>query len=522
MSRSCFRAPIALLTLLLVGGGRLAAQSQEPPSYEQLQALSNVLNYLRLNYLEPVSYTELVRAAIDGMLRSLDPHSYFLVRADFERRGALERGELASTGLYLEMVDGRPTVLAVAEGSSAARARIQPGDRILTIDDTTIAGIDAERLALKLAGERGSRVRLRLARGPIIEPDTFRVALRREIRRELAVAATGMVDETTGYLRLASFTLTTGDEVERALRDLRGRGMRRLVLDLRGNPGGLINAAVDVAGLFLPRGTAVFQERGRRTQSDVDHTTRRDGAWRDLPLILLLDGRSASASEALAGSLQDHDRALIVGRRSFGKALIQRPFVLQTGDVVFLTVGRVLTPRGRFIQRPYAKIERGQYYATGGTDQSGDTLATVTSAGGRVLRAGGGIAPDLEVPGPPSPPAWWSVASDSAFDTAVSDSVAQLLPATPAARTRWAADTAAWRQTLLPPFLARTRATFGVAAIPSVDQELYMAQLLASRVAYVRWGQEGGVAFAFQNDHDLQTALRAFPDLSRLLAPARP
>lgn len=522
MSHARRRLPIALVILLLAGGGRLAAQAPEAPSYEQLQPLSNVLNHLRLNYLEPVSYTELVRAAIDGMLRSLDPHSYFLVRADFERRGALERGELASTGLHLEMVDGRPTVLAVAEGSSAARARIQPGDRILTINDTTVAGIDAQRLALKLAGERGSRVRLHFARGPLIEPDTFRVSLRREVRVEPAVAATGMVDATTGYVRLASFTRATGDEVERALRDLRSRGMRRLVLDLRGNPGGLINAAVDVGGLFLPRGTLVFQERGRRRESAIDHTTRRDGAWRDLPLILLLDGRSASASEALAGSLQDHDRALIVGRRSFGKALIQRPFVLQSGDVVFLTVGRVFTPRGRFIQRPYANIERGQYYASGGTDQGGDTLATVTSAGGRVLRAGGGIAPDLEVPGPPSPPGWWSVASDSAFDTAVSDSVAQLLPATPAARSSWAADTARWRETLLPPFLARTRAAFGVAALPTAEQELYMAQLLASRVATVRWGQEGGLAYAFQNDRDLQAALRAFPDLPRLLAPARP
>jgi carboxyl-terminal processing protease len=522
MPRSFAHLPVVLLALFLGGGGRLAAQSRDAPPYEQLQPLSNVLNHLRLNYLEPVSYTELVRAAIDGMLRSLDPHSYFLVRADFERRGAIERGELASTGLHLEMVDGRPTVLAVAEGSSAARARIQPGDRILSIDDTTVAGIDAERIELKLAGERGSRVRLQLARGPVIEPDTFRVSLRREVRPEPAVSATGMVDATTGYIRLASFTPSSGDEVERALRDLRARGMRRLVLDLRGNPGGLILAAVDVGGLFFPRGTLIFRERGRRSESGVDHTTRRDGAWRDLPLILLLDGRSASASEALAGSLQDHDRALIIGRRSFGKALIQRPFVLQSGDVVFLTVGRVLTPRGRFIQRPYARIERGQYYATGGTDQSGDTLATVLSAGGRVLHAGGGIAPDIEVPGPPSSPGWWSVASDSAFDTSVSDSVAQLLPQTAVARTSWAADTAGWRQTLLPPFLARTRASFGVAAIPTAEQELYMAQLLATRVAYVRWGQEGGVAFTFQNDRDLQVALRAFPDLPRLLAPARP
>jgi carboxyl-terminal processing protease len=522
MRRPLLRLSGILLTLLLAGGSRLEAQSRDVPSYEQLQALTNVLNHLRLNYIEPVDYADLVRAAIDGMLRSLDPHSYLLARGDYERRRALERGELASTGLHLEMVDGRPTVLTVAEGSPADRARVQPGDRILSIDEITVTGIDAERLALKLAGERGSRVRLRFARGPVIEPDTFRVSLRREIRPEPAVAASGMVDATTGYLRLSSFTLATGDEVERTLRDLRARGMRRLVLDLRGNPGGLINAAVDVAGLFLPRGTLVFQTRGRRSDADNDHTTRRDGAWRDLPLVLLLDGRSASAAEALAGSLQDHDRALIVGRRSFGKALVQRPFVLQSGDVVFLTVGRVLTPRGRFIQRPYVGVEREQYYAAGGTDPSRDTLATVTSVGGRILRAGGGIAPDLEVPGPPLVPGWWSVASDSAFDTAISDSVAQLLPATPSARAQWAADTIGWRQVLLPPLLSRTRAALGVAAVPTPDQELYIAQLMATRVALVRWGHEGGVAFSFQNDRDLQAALRAFPDLPRLLAPVGP
>ncbi len=514
------RRPLALLALLaLASAGRLAAQS----SYEQLTAFSDVLNYIRLNYTDSVGYPEMVQAAIEGVLRSLDPHSYFLARNDYARRNSMERGELAITGLYFELVDGRPTVLGVLDGSPAARSRIQPGDRLLSVDDTSAAGIDVEHLALKLAGEKGSRVRLRFARGSLLEPDTLRVTLKREQIPLRGVSTAGMADSVTGYVRLAEFTLGVGEEVDRALKTLKGRGMRRAILDLRGDPGGRIVGAVDVAGLFLARGAIVFKTRDRRSQNDHDFATQLDGAWRELPLVVLIDDRSASASEALAGSLQDNDRALIVGRRSFGKALIQRPFVLHTGDVVFLTVGRVLTPSGRFIQRRYEGLGVEQYYSFRGTSGTAeDTAQVFHTLAGRPMRGGGGIAPDLPTPAPVQMPVWWSAASDSAYDTAVSDSVAVLLPATPVARERWLTDSAAWRGALLPPFLARTRAGLHAAALPDSAQAARMARILAYRVAEVRWGVEAGLTFALRNDGDVRAALTAFPRLPVLLAPTRP
>lgn len=511
---------LLVATVLSVAGARaLRAQAD----YPYLGALTDVLTDIRLNYPDSVGMPELVRAAIGGMLRTLDPHSYFMTREDATRRTAVERGELATTGLLFEMVEGRPTVMSVLDGSPAARARVQPGDRLLAIDDTSAAGLDVEHLRLRLAGERGSRVRLRFARGTLLEPDTLAVTLKRESLPLRGVTVTAMADSITGFVRLAEFTLGAGDEVDRALRTLKGRGMRRVVLDLRGDPGGLIVGAIDVAGLFLPRGTVVFKTKTRRLRDDQEITTQRNGSWLDLPLIVLVDDRSASASEALAGSLQDNDRALIVGRRTFGKALIQKPFILETGDVVWLTVGRVLTPSGRFIQRRYEGIEVEQYYAFRGTSGSADdTTRIFPTRHGRPMRGGGGVAPDITLPGPARMPVWFSVAADSAYDTAVADSVAQTLPNTSAARERWLTDSAGWERALLPPFLARTRAGLHAAALPDSLQLARMARLLAFRVAEVRWGAEAGQAFGLRNDPDLRGALAAFPRLPALLAPTRP
>lgn len=507
------------MLLLAVGARPMRAQT----SYEQLQAFSSVLNFVRLNYADSVGYPEMVRAAIEGVLRSLDPHSYFLARADYERGNALERGELALTGLVLELVDGRPTVLGVIEGSSAARARIQPGDRLLSIDDTTTGGRDAQHLALRLAGEKGSRVRLVFARGPLLDPDTLVVTLKREELHERAVPVSGMADSTTGYIWLASFTATAGPEVEHALRDLRGRGMKQVIIDLRGDPGGLILAAVDVASLFLPKDMVVFRTKGRRADADRVYQTHSDGAWRSLPMIVLIDDRSASAAEALTGSLQDHDRALVLGRRSFGKALMQQPFFLQTGDVVMLTTGHVFTPGGRYIQRRYSGIEVEQYYGSRGTAGIAEDTSTVyRTDAGRPMRAGGGIAPDMTLPGLPILPVWWSAAADSSFDVAVADSVAQTLPATPAARTAWSTDTNGWRSRLLVPFLTRTRAGLKVEARMDDVQGRRIARILAIRVAEFRWGVDAAQAFRLRTDTDVQAALAAFPRLPALLAPATP
>jgi carboxyl-terminal processing protease len=494
----------------------------QAPSYEYLQAFSSVLNFVRLNYVDSVGYRELVRAAIVGTLHSLDPHSQFVSAEDWAQRSALERGELAIPGLIIEDVDSAVVVLGVYRKSPAERAGVQPGDRIILVADTTIAGQRARAVELRLAGRQGSRVKVTFERGPRLEPDTFSINVKREFPRDFSYTSWAMVDSTTGYVRLVEFGERASNQVRDALRQMRGRRMRQMILDLRGNPGGLVTEAVDLASMFLDKGTLVFRTRGRKTSVNEDFVTRRDGEFSQ-PLIVLIDEGSASASEALAGSLQDHDRALVMGRRSFGKALMQVGFVVTpTNDNVWLTIGRVQTPSGRIIQRRYKGLLYEQYRSLagrGGAEE--DTAQVFLTDNGREVRGGGGITPDIALPSPPDLPVWWTIASDSGFVEAVADSVAHTLAADEAARTGWITGNERWESTLLPPFLARVRSRLRVAATTTPQMEAYMARILASRAAEVRWGEDARGQVWLYSDPDIRAARAQFGRLSELLRPVR-
>ena len=499
----------------------LGAQTPRRSTYEELNNFSGVLNFVRLNYPDTVAYSDLVAAAIRGLLLRLDPHSSYFSRVEWERMTALDRGELATTGIRLESVEGVATVLTVSPRSPAAKAGVQPGDRLLALNDTTVGASDVRAVELQLAGEKGSRVRLRFERGPRLDPDTFSVSLKRAIVEIRSVSTVRLAAPTTGYVRLEEFGIDAAKEVRDALRTLRGEGAQRFILDLRGNPGGLVTAAVDVAAEFFAKNTVVFRTRGRKKDVDSTFVTRSDGDFRGAPLIVLVDEGSASASEALAGSLQDHDRALILGRRSFGKALMQAPHLLASGDMVMLTVGRVLTPTGRYIQRRYRGLGYEQYLSFAGQSGAGeDTAAVFRTDNGRAVRGGGGITPDVVLAGPPAPPRWWGTAvADSAFDDAVADSVAHTLASTNAARTAWVAAHAEWQARLLPPFLARVRGRLGVATPPDSALEQAIARVLAARVAEVRWGPEARDQLIVGADPDIRAAVAYFTRLTELLAP---
>ncbi len=519
---------VALVLAFLIGRPPLAAQqadtSRERSPYEQLQLFSSALNHIRVNYMDSVTYGELVRAAINGMLHALDPHSFLLARRDWERRNALERGELSGVGAAVEQEDSAVTVLNVIPGSPAAKAGIQPGDRIAAIDDTVATQLKATDVALRLAGPEGSKVRVRLERGMRLEPDTLSVVLTRRVVNRPIVAASLLPNHVTGYVRLSWFGPKATDELQDAVRGLQRRGAQQLILDLRDNPGGLMEAAVDIASAFFPKGTVIFRTKGRKAEATKDFVTTRDGPFRGLPLIVLLNERSASAAEALAGSLQDHDRALIVGRRSFGKALVQGPFILMpAGDVVMLTIARVITPSGRVIQRRYRHLAVEQYESFAGKSGAAeDTLAVFKTDHGREVRGGGGIAPDIFVPAPRDLPVWWSVAADSGFDFAVADSVAATLPPTPAARDQWLNEPARWSEPLLEPFLARVRTRLHVSALTDSALDARIASSLASRVTMVRWPADGVNELRIRYDPDIRAALTFFAQLASLLsAPQR-
>jgi carboxyl-terminal processing protease len=513
--RARLRCGLLVLTLAAVTPGPAGAQLS---SYEELQRFSAVLNHIRTNYPDSVTYNGLVRAAIDGMLRSLDPHSWFASREDYDRLSAVERGELAVTGIVFEIADGIPTVLSYMPKSPAEKAGVLPGDRILRVDGIPVAGLPPKSIALRLAGEKGSKVIVGLERGPRLEPDTFSVKLKRAFVEERSVSAARMVDPQTGYVRLDAFGPSGAEEVRKAIKHLRSTKARQVILDLRGNPGGIVTEAVELAAEFLPAKTLVFTTRGRKKAVNEDFRTKGSGEFVDLPLILLLDEGSASAAEALAGSLQDHDRALIIGRRSFGKALMQTGFLVPSGFVE-LTIGHVLTPSGRFIQRRYQGLAIEQYYAfAGSSGAEQDTLQIFKTDRGREVRGGGGIAPDLAVPLAAKPPTWWSVAADSGYDEAVADSVALTLPADAPARVAWLAGSGQWEARLLPAFLDRVRSRLRIAAQPDSATAFAMARRLAARAAFVRWPPDAGIELILATDPDVRAALDAFPRLGRLLS----
>jgi carboxyl-terminal processing protease len=516
------RAHVFVAVLSAAPTAGLAAQqppARQPSAYEELQTFSAVLNHIRVNYMDSVSYTQLVRAAIDGVLGSLDPHSRFESHADHDRAGKLERGELAVTGLLLEDVDGATSVLAVLPKSPAEKAGIQPGDRLTLVNDTTVAGLDARALELRLAGDKGSKVRLRLERGSRLEPDTFSVTLKRDYLKPASVSVVRLADPTTGYVRLGEFGEKAASEVHDALKRLRSQGATQFILDLRRNPGGVVFAAVELASEFFPKNTVVFKTQGRKKDVDTTFVTKRDGEFTAVPLVVLIDGGSASAAEALAASLQDHDRALLLGRRSFGKALIQLSFLTPSGDVVWLTIGRVITPSGRFIQRRYRGLRYEEYRAFGGVAGAGeDTLETFRTDHGRLVRGGGGIAPDVELARPAPIPVWWSAAADSGLDDAVADSFAPTLPVTPAARAAWMNARAEWDARLVAPFLEKVRTRFHVAAQPDSALAARIARNLAVRVAEVRWGPDARDEFLVRNDPDIRAAVAYFPRLPQLLS----
>lgn len=507
----------------LVAAGMLAplapAAAQQRSAYEELQTFSQVLNYIRANYADSVTYSVLVKAAIDGMLHSLDPHSQFFSRLDYERLNALERGELAVTGIHVESVDGVPTVLGILPKSSADKSGVQRGDRIVALNDTVVAGLDLETVRLRLAGDKGSKVRVTLARGLQFEPEILSVTLKRDFVQLHFVSDARLANATTGYIRLDEFGWKSAQEVHDALKRLTGQGARQVILDLRGNPGGLVNMAVELVSEFMPKNTVVFSARGRKRDVDTTFVTKRDGDFLNLPLVVLIDGGSASAAEATAASLQDHDRALLVGRRSFGKALEQTDFPLASGEDLHLTIGYIISPSGRVIQRRYHGLAVEQYYALAGKGGAGeDTAKVFHTDGGRPVRGGGGLLPDVVVPGIASHPVWWSAADDSDFDAAVADSVALTLPATPAGRAAWLNSPADWKAKLVPPFLARVRSRFHVTAEVDSALEFQIAATLARDVAEVRWGPDAAEEFSVNHSADVRAALAAFPRLPELLA----
>ena len=409
--------PLAVAFMLTTSPTLLGAQA--PASgrtvYDDLQMFSQVLNQIRVNHADSMDVHELFMAAIQGMVRSADPHSFVLMaRRDVsERERQLREGKLHPVPIEFEFVRAAPLVVNVVPGTRAVGLDILPGDELVGIDTAAVRSLGAGELEVELAGPRGSSVTLKLDRR---RTDGSVAHLERKVRRERvqetsAVVAPLMLDARTGYVRLTSFLSDRlVEDLRGALKDLERRGMQRLVLDLRDNGGGAIGQAATVAGAFLPEGTVIYTTEGRKR--DVVDTGRVDRsaskAEKRYPIVALVNDGTASAAELLAGALQDHDRGLVVGTPTFGKSLIMRPFPLADGSIIVLVVGRLRTPCGRLIQRPYQDITTREYYRTAGMARDTAGLPSCRTTHGRTVYGGRGLLPDVFIPEPAPRPLWLS------------------------------------------------------------------------------------------------------------------
>ena len=428
---SALSRSIAICTIV----GSFAAQSSHaqqklPPdtvvmrkrtTYEDLQMFSQVLNQIRVNHPDSVDSHELLMAAIQGMVHAADPHSFVMpaVRLSPAREQALKDGKLFPIPVEFEYHSGAPVVLAVSPGTAAARQDILPGDELISVDGKPVSSESAEELSAFLSGDKGSTAALSLER---LRADGTLARLDRIVKREKAGEATAvptvfMIDPAagTGYVRITSFmNEKVADDLHDALGNLERKGMARLIIDLRDNGGGSVLEAAHVAGEFLPKGTIVYTSEGRKP-ADTDTGRVSRSFWkseRHYPIVLLVNSGTASASELVAGALQDHDRALIVGHTTFGKSLLMRGFPMADGSMIELVVGHVRTPCGRIIQRQYHGVSLHDYYRLAGVDRDTASRPSCKTDGGRTVYGGGGIVPDMRLPDAPAAPGWLARSSE--------------------------------------------------------------------------------------------------------------
>ncbi|MBL8996560.1 MAG: PDZ domain-containing protein [Gemmatimonadetes bacterium] len=380
---------------------------------EDLQLFSQVFNQIRVNHPDSLDSHRLFMAAIQAMVQATDPHSYVIpaVRLVPGKEEQLRTGKLHPLPVAFYFVGGTPIVSGVAAGTEASRQDILAGDELVAVDGEPVRAESAIELEIQLAGPKGSTVTLAFERR---RSDGSYATLTRKVKRErfseeTAVPAAVMLDGTTGYIRITTFV---GEKVASDLRSaverLDKQGMQRLVLDLRQNGGGSVDEAAAVAGEFLPSGAIIYTSEGRRNVS-VDTGRVKRSFWRSerpYPLVVMIDDGSASASELVAGALQDHDRAVIVGQPSFGKSLMMRGFPLSDGSVIVLVVGQIRTPCGRVVQREYRSLSSRDYYRASRAERDTIGRPTCKTASGRTLYGGGGIYPDIRVPRDEDPPSW--------------------------------------------------------------------------------------------------------------------
>lgn len=397
-----------LLCMLMFNFSLLTAQNFEIDR-TQVQKIQAAEFFISHFYVDTLTEEKVVDTAIEGMLKQLDPHSSYIKAKDVERSVENLNGSFEGIGVQFNIIEDTLVVIQPVSGGPSEKKGILAGDRIITVNDTTIAGVkmSREEIMRRLRGPKDSTVRIGVMREGVKGVNEFTI-----VRDKIPVHtldASYMIGDSIGYVRLSSFGQTTHEEFMSAVRTLQTQGMRRLLLDLQGNGGGYLSAAVELANEFLPDGTLIVYTEGRSIPRQ-DFRANGHGTLCDLPVVVLVDSYTASAAEIVSGALQDNDRGVIVGRRTFAKGLVQRPFELPDKSVIRLTTSHYYSPSGRCIQKPYKLGQKQQYdddinqrlksgeLTCADSIRLDSTLRYETLRQHRTVYGGGGIMPDVYVP----------------------------------------------------------------------------------------------------------------------------
>jgi carboxyl-terminal processing protease len=395
---------LAVVLSALVGGffGSSVLARQDEVS-QQYRVFTAALAAIDREYVEDVPSDRLVYGAIDGLLKTLDPHSSFFDPKNYAQMRERQEGRYYGLGIQIQVIDGDITVMSVFEGSPAFRKGLRRGDIIAKIGTEDAKGWTTEKAVSKLKGPKGTTVDISLRRRGY--DSLIDLEVERDEVNIRTVRGAFMIDKTTGtgYIKLGDFSETSDDEVGAALKELSASGMKRLVFDLRDNPGGPLEQAIRISNRFVPRGDMIVYTRGRTNNSDQDYRASEQSEYTHLPIVVMVNRNSASASEIVSGALQDHDRALVVGETTFGKALVQSVYRISGGAGLALTTGRYYTPSGRMIQRPWDG-SFDEYLTYSLREQKGErehsSAQLKYTDAGRKVYSGGGIEPDKFVVGP--------------------------------------------------------------------------------------------------------------------------
>ncbi|MFA0961438.1 S41 family peptidase [Roseivirga sp. BDSF3-8] len=370
--------------------------------------LRQVLTAIERDYVDETESDELVEAAINSVLEKLDPHSVYINAEDLELTKSQLEGEFEGIGIEFNLVEDTIFVVATLPGGPSEKVGILPGDKIVTVEDDTIAGagLSTADIITLLRGPKGSEVLVGVKRKGKDHLLPFTIS--RDKIPQYSVDVSYMIDDETGYIKVSRFAATTYDEFREALEKLKDKGMKNLMIDLQDNPGGYLDRAVDMIDELLEDEAMIVYTDGKGDRYDSEYRATDEGIFENGPVVVLINEYSASASEIMAGALQDNDRALVVGRRSFGKGLVQSSVPLNDGSQLRLTISRFYTPSGRSIQKSYEegledynkdftrRLEGGELFSADSI-QFADSLAFETRSG-RTVYGGGGIMPDYFVP----------------------------------------------------------------------------------------------------------------------------